>query len=98
MKCTILKEVDEEVHARILKETDRAIKDSQNDFKKIFETINSLKPHSKIYFINELIAQACIVSKLPPFVITAILDGLIRTFQLNPQLRKEIIEPSKYIG
>jgi hypothetical protein len=99
MALMVLKEVSEEEHSKIIENSNKALKEYEKTFKDFFKTISELEPHSRIYFINELIAKVINMSGLPPFTISAILDGLKLFFQSNPQLKESYSgEAKKYIG
>lgn len=101
MKIMILKEASEEVHKKIVQDSDKALKIHKKTFESLIKTISGLEPHSKLYFVNELIFKILNSTELPPFAITALLDGLKHLFQYQPvAIMKEKLskDSGKYIG
>ena len=91
----VIKEVDEIEVQRIMIQTDKAIKESEELFKQFHSIIVSLESHGRLFYINEAFARMLSSANLTPFIINSLFEGLKQSMVVHTPIRDE--HPS-YLG
>ena len=81
MKKIILKEGTQKELEDLVKDADNATKEVSKELIKIKRVFRKLKPHSKVFFLNDTIARLISYANLSPFIITSVLDGIKQIIQ-----------------
>jgi len=101
-KIVALKTATEKEARGLVKEADKAANSIKKELDKIKKEFSKLKPHSRLFLANDLIARVLSWTDLPPFAVISLLEGLKDLFKL-PYPNKEVSkEPegikASYIG
>ena len=73
MKRLILKEAEDKEVLKLVDKADKVGKTLEKEFKAIEKAMEGLKPHSKIFLLNEVVSRVVAYAQLPPFINTSIL-------------------------
>ncbi|MHA1676856.1 MAG: hypothetical protein ACTSU6_06730 [Candidatus Njordarchaeales archaeon] len=95
-----MKNATEKEAEKFVKEADNSAKAVKKELNKIKKEFSKLRPHSRLFLANELVARILSWIDLPPFVVISLLEGLKDLFKLPYPNNSKESERAKisYIG
>lgn len=94
----MIKEVSEEEVAKIMVQTDIALKNSEELFKQFHSIIVGLESHSRLFYINEAFARMLSSANLTPFIINSLFEGLKQSMVIQAPFMEPRDEHPSYLG